>query len=358
MIYKSKQWIEDIDIVSNTLPELSSLDGKSILITGATGLICSAIVDILIRYNETHTKKIKIFAAGRWPEKIKNRFGDFCNKEYFEIIKYNALKTNNIIQVSADYIIHGASNAYPAMIIKEPVETMVSNFTGVLSLLEYAKVHGTRRILYISSSEIYGKKEDGQPFKEEEYGVIDLLNSRNSYSVAKRASETLCISYANEYGVESVIARPGHIYGPTAFLNDNRVSSAFAYLAARGENIIMKSAGMQLRSYCYCLDCASAMFKILIKGEDSHAYNISNPESIITIKEMATILANTGNVQLIQSIATEAEKGEFNPMSNSSLESKRLQELGWKGCFNAEKGLEHTVQILRESQEGYLKSKN
>ena len=51
MIYKSKQWIEDIDIVSNTLPELSSLDGKSILITGATGLICSAIVDILIRYN-------------------------------------------------------------------------------------------------------------------------------------------------------------------------------------------------------------------------------------------------------------------------------------------------------------------
>ena len=108
------------------------------------------------------------------------------------------------------------------MIVKEPVETMLSNFLGMKSLLDFAKEYGSKRILYISSSEIYGKKDGDQPYHEGEYGYIDMLNPRNSYSIGKRAAETLCASYADEYGVESVIVRPGHIYGPTASPYDNR----------------------------------------------------------------------------------------------------------------------------------------
>jgi nucleoside-diphosphate-sugar epimerase len=233
------------------------------------------------------------------------------------------------------------------MIIKEPVETMLSNFLGMKYLLDYAKQVGAKRILYISSSEVYGKKENSEPFREDEYGAIDLLNPRNSYSIGKRAAETLCASYAAEYEIESVIVRPGHIYGPTASPQDNRVSSAWAYAAARGEDIVMKSDGAQLRSYCYCLDCAAAMLKVLLRGENVHAYNISNPESIITIRQMGEILAKAGQVKLIREEAGEEEKKGFNPMSNSSLESKNLQGLGWQGLFDAETGLRHTVTILR-----------
>lgn len=349
MIYNSKQWIEDITVIATSLPELSNLTGKSVLITGATGLVCSAVVDILIYYNETHDDPIQILAAGRCLEKMTSRFGLYCNKEYFTFVPYDASKTDNSFSISADYIIHGASNAFPNMIIKEPVETMLSNFTGLMTLLDYARKVGTKRILYISSSEVYGQKEENEPYHENEYGYIDLLNPRNSYSVGKRAAETLCASYTSEYGVESVIVRPGHIYGPTASPKDNRVASAFAYAAACRENIVMKSDGLQLRSYCYCLDCAAAIFKVLLNGENIHAYNISNPESIISIKEMAQILAEAGQVQLIQKQASDEEQKGFNPMNNSSLDSVNLQQIGWKGHFNAKKGLYHTVQILRET---------
>ena len=348
-IYKSPLWWEDIDRVLDILPELSVLENKTILITGATGLICSAVTDILLRYNTLHDTKINIVAAGRNEEKTRQRFSEFFDKDYFRFVFFDASKTDNQIDTDCDYIIHGASNAYPSVIIKEPVETMMSNFTGLLQLLQAAQTHNTKRLLYVSSSEVYGKKDTLEPFKEDEYGFIDLLNPRNSYSVGKRAAETLCASYAAEYGIDSVIVRPGHIYGPTASLSDNRVSSVWAYAAAKGENITMNSDGSQLRSYCHCLDCASAILKVLLCGEANTAYNISNPDSIITIRQMAELITESANVQLIKGYASEAEKKSYNPMQNSSLASNRLESIGWKGLFTAKEGFSHTIQILKES---------
>ena len=349
MLYGNPTWISDIDKVIEVVPELDRLAGKSLMITGAAGLVCSAIVDIIFRYNDTHDDKIQVLAAGRWPEEMSARFGDLVNREDFTFVVYDASKTDNVIDVHADYIIHGASNASPNMIVKEPVETMMSNFLGMKYLLDYAKEQGTTRILYISSSEVYGEKEGTEPYKEGQYGYIDLLKSRNSYSVGKRAAETLCASYADEYGMESVIVRPGHIYGPTASPFDKRVASAWSYAVAKGEDIVMKSDGSQIRSYCYCLDCASAMLKVLLCGENCHAYNISNPDSIISIKDMAEILSKSAGVELRMELPTEEERKGFNPMSNSSLESASLTGLGWYGCFDAETGFGHTVKILKET---------
>ena len=347
-IYNSKLWISDLDETINVLPELDELADNSVMITGCTGLICSAIVDILIRWNEVHDKKIQILAAGRNKNKIIERFYPYSKKNWFVFVPYDAVSEKKLLKIKCTYIIHGACNASPNIIIKEPVETMLSNFLGIKNLLDYAKENAVKRVLYISSSEVYGKKTDNQPYHIDEYGYIDLLNSRNSYSIGKRAAETLCISYADEYGVESVIIRPGHIYGPTAVPSDERVSSAWAYAAASGKEIIMKSNGSQIRSYCYCLDSASAILKELFKGKNSLAYNISNYESIITIKEMAEILAKSANVNLKVEIPTAIEKKSFNPMNNSSLDATELLELGWKGLFNAERGFSHTIKILKE----------
>ena len=347
MIYDNRLWISDIDKVMRILPELDSLAGKQVMITGAAGLICSAVVDVFFRYNDTHDEKIQILAAGRAIENMEARFHDMIHRSDFHFVAYDASKTDNVIDDHADYIIHGASNAFPAMIVKEPVETMLSNFLGMKYLLDYAKVQETKRVLYISSSEVYGEKEGSEPYREGQYGYIDLLKSRNSYSIGKRAAETLCASYADEYGVESVIVRPGHIYGPTASSRDNRVSSAWAFQAARGEDIVMKSDGSQIRSYCYCLDCASAILKVLLSGENCHAYNISNPNSIISIKKMAEILSRSAGVELKMELPTDEERKGFNPMSNSSLESTSLIDLGWNGCFDAEMGFAHTVEIMK-----------
>ena len=349
MIYDSLLWFEDIDKVSQDLPELSELAGKSVFITGAAGLICSAVVDIFIRYNETHDIPISIIAAGRGSKKISERFGEYFDRDYFSYVRYDAAKTDNKIDRRADYIIHGASNAYPKAIVAEPVETMFSNFNGLGFLLEHAKQNGTKRLLYISSSEVYGTKNDSKPFQEEDYGYIDLLKPRNAYSVGKRAAETLCASYYAEYGVDSVIVRPGHIYGPTASPQDDRISSAFAYAAARGERLVMKSAGTQLRSYCHCLDCASAIIKMLIKGKAVQAYNISVPDHVISIRQLAESIAKAGKVDLVIEAATEKEKEGFNPMSCSAIDGKKLAGLGWHSKIDLEYGLASTVKILQVS---------
>ena len=347
-IYDRKLWIADLDEIISSLPELEELAGKKVLVTGCTGLICSAVIDVLMRWNETHKDKITILAAGRYEKNVRERFASSVDKDRVIFVYYDAASTDNSFHFSCDYIIHGANNASPNKIMKEPVETMLSNFVGMKYLLDYTKERQVRRILYISSSEVYGQKETNKPRKTDDYGWIDILNSRSSYSIGKCATETLCISYYDEYGIDSVIIRPGHIYGPTALESDNRVSSVWAYSVARGQTIVMKSDGSQIRSYCYCLDSASAILKVLLKGKSVKAYNISNPKSIITVRDMAEILAESADVELRLEMPTEEEKKGFNPMSNSSLDSTELLALGWKGLFDAKRGFSHTVEIIKE----------
>ena len=179
-ICNSKLWISDLDETIAALPELGDLAGMSVMITGCTGLICSAVVDVLIRWNETHGEKIRILAAGRSEDKVATRFNPYDKREWFVFVPYDASSTENELNIPCNYIIHGASNASPNRIVKEPVETMMSNFIGVKYLLDYAKEKGTKRILYISSSEVYGKKDHDRSSKIDEYGWIDLLNPRNS----------------------------------------------------------------------------------------------------------------------------------------------------------------------------------
>lgn len=323
-LYKSKKWIDDLDTVLGILPEMQEMKGSTVMITGAGGLICSAVVDLFIRYNETHDEKIGIVVAGRSEKRMRERFWAYCDKPYFSFIAYDAAMPVIDTDLKVDYIIHGASNATPEKIVREPVETMMSNFNGMLALLRLAKEKQTRKVLFISSSEVYGKKESNEPSREDAYGSIDPLNIRNSYSIGKCSAEALCAAYAEEYGVNTSIVRPGHIYGPTASKDDNRVSSAWAYDTAAGKDIIMKSDGAQIRSYVYCVDCASAIIKVLLRGECKQAYNISNASSIISIRQMAQILCKAAKVSLVTGVPTANEKKGFNPMSNSSLDSLQL----------------------------------
>ncbi len=322
--------------------DFSALAGRRVLITGATGLIGSALTDLLLQLNRGGAE-IRVYAAGRSAEKIRARFGD---EPLLIPVPYDALGPASF-DFDADYIIHTAGNASPEAYVKDPVGTMLGNVHGMLELLRYGLACGAEKTVYLSSSEVYGTGGTGEAFTEGQYGYVDLLNPRSSYPMGKRAAETLCACYASQYGSRVSIARPGHIYGPTASVRDGRVSSAFAWQAARGEALTLKSAGSQLRSYCYCVDCAGAILQILLRGESCEAYNIANPASVITIRRMAELLAEAGGVPLLGRAPTEAERAAFNPMDNSSLNSDKLLALGWQGVFSAEEGLAHTVDILR-----------
>lgn len=159
-LYDTGLWMDDIKLAAEHVPELGELAGKTVLITGAYGLIASACTDMLIACNLSNEEKIEIYAAGRSIEKMRARFGAYFDREWFHFLKYDALKEIEDFPESCDYVIHAAGNAYPAMIVKEPVETMLANFDGMRRLLARAHGAGTRRLLYVSSSEIYGRKDD------------------------------------------------------------------------------------------------------------------------------------------------------------------------------------------------------
>jgi len=346
MKYTEEYW-NDVEEVIHCIPNYKELFHKTVFITGGTGMICSAAVEILDLLNRKYDADIRIIIAVRSEQEIENRFPGWIEKKAVEYFHYDAT-SQEPLNFEADYIIHAASNANPALYTKEPVETMLSNIVGLHMLFQNAVKNGVKRVLYFSSSEVYGKIDEVRPFREDDYGFIDILNPRACYPNSKRAAETLCASYAQEYNIDAVIVRPGHIYGPTIAPWDTRASAQFSRNAVNGEDIVMKSAGLQLRSYMYTLDCASAILTVLLNGESENAYNISNPDSIVTIRDIANSLAKAGNVNVVYEDPSDIEKKGYNLMPNSALDSKKLESLGWKGCFNLERGSEQTVKFLKD----------
>lgn len=344
-LLKSKTYRNDLNKITCTI-DVKEFSNCTFLLTGGLGLICSAIVDFLIECEEMNQIGIKIIVAGRNKQKFEERYSNF---PFVEFMLYEALDSFNYAN-SIDYIIHGAGLASPEKYKTAPVETMLSNINGIYRLLEYCKCHYCKRILYISSSEVYGVKETDAPYHEKNYGYVDLDSVRSSYPVAKRASEMLCRSYVKEYGINAVIVRPGHIYGPSATENDKRISSEFAYRAAKGENIELKSSGTQKRSYMYSLDCVKAILMVLLNGHPGEAYNIG-AESVTTIKEMASFYAKAGTVSLLAVDPTEEEAKVFNPMNNASLDIGKIKQFGYKDSFSVKEGFKHTVKILKEVME-------
>lgn len=347
-------YLEDLRCVRSALSGWEALKGRTILVTGASGLIGSAVVDVVAQMNIDNADQngqIRILAAGRSREGMEKRFGDRMesgNISYYPFDALQPLPPEQYPDPLPDYLIHAAGNANPAVYGSHPVQTMMTTILGTQSVLEMAEEKPGSRVLYVSSSEVYGRKDTSEPFKEDMFGTVDILNPRSCYPVSRRAAETLCASAKAEKGIDFVVARPGHVYGPSMTAADNRASSQFPRDVAAGRDIVLKSSGSQIRSYCYILDCASAILTILLRGESGQAYNISNRDSIVTIRQMAEVFAEAAGRKVLFDLPTEQERAVFNPMDNSSLNSERLEALGWKGLFDMETGAARTLACLMD----------
>ena len=203
-----------------------------------------------------------------------------------------------------------------------------------------------KRMLFVSSGEIYGEG-NGQKFVETDSGYIDCATSRACYPSSKRAAETLCVSYAAEYGVDVVIARPCHTYGPFFTESDNRVYAQFIRNVLNGENIVLKSKGNQHRSWIYVLDCVNALLTILCKGVAGQAYNVADEFSEISIKQMAELLASQTGLKVLFDIPPTQDEGNTTPISTAFFSTKKLHSLGWQPLFSISDGINHTILSIR-----------
>lgn len=327
-----------IQVYAKDLP-WEKLSEANILVTGATGLIGGCLVETLMMNPK---RDYHIYASGRNEERARQRFKDFADDPAFHFIRYDVMQPLDS-DVCFDYIIHAASGASPNCFAKQPVEVMKANINGVTHLMDYGLKHRMKRFLYVSSGEVYGEG-DGSVFTESYSGYVDCTKPRSCYPSSKRAAETLCAAYAEEYGADVVIARPCHIYGPHFTEQDNRAYAQFIRNVLRGENIVMKSTGEQMRSWCYVVDCISALLHILLKGKCGEAYNIADTASNISIREFAESIAEIAGKKVVIDLPEADEKRGFNPVSKSVFSTEKLENLGWKAHVRIPHGLQHTIQ--------------
>ena len=310
----------------------------NVLITGATGLIGSALTDLLMLHSQCH-----VYALGRNRQRAAQRFQAYLGADRFHFVEYDVCQPLTL-DTDFHYIIHAASPASPRFFRQSPVEVMQSNLSGLTHLVEYGLKHHMERMVYVSSGEVYGEG-DGSVFTEQSSGYIDILSPRSCYPSSKRAAETLCAAYVHEYGAPIVVARPCHTYGPHFTESDDRVYAQFLRNVLHGEDIVMKSRGEQYRSWIYVADCAAALLLLMMKGRCGEAYNVANGESNITIRQLADKVAVIGGQQVVMDVT---ESGNTTPITKAVFATEKLQQLGWQPLFGIDEGLRHTLQTLRQ----------
>mgnify|MGYP004652277147 FL=1 len=333
--------------ITKNMPDCRAFYKKSFLITGAGGLIGSTLVDTLLDSHED----ITVYAAGRSRDKLEKRFAAHRGNEYLKLLEGDVARDDILVDTPVDYIVHAASPAHPLAYSKTPVDVMQANLLGTMRMLELAR-HSGACLLFISSGEIYGiSSEPDAAFTEKEQGYIDILNPRSCYPESKRAAETLCASYHQQYGVDARVARLCHVYGPAITANNSRMDAQFLRCVLEQRDIVMKSPGVQVRSFCYVKDAASGLLRVLEKGAAGEAYNVANRNSIASIREYAETLAQTGGVGILRDFPPEEEQKGYSLVTRAVLDASKLESLGWEPAYDIARGLEETYRLSKEMQQ-------
>lgn len=349
-LYDNNLYMEDVHYVGALPLPWDKLKNISLMLSGATGMIGSFLVDVLLEKNLVDDLNCTIYGLGRDKEKAKARFSRFLNDPHFVFIPYDIkqpFKRDDIGTV--DYILHLASNTHPMQYSTDPIGTITTNIIGVQNLLDFAVEHHATRFAFASSNEIYGENRgDVESFDENYCGYINSNTMRAGYPESKRCGEALCQAYKAQKGLDVVIPRLTRSYGPTMLMSDTKAISQFIKKGIAGEDIILKSAGNQYYSYTYVADAVAGLLTILLKGESGEAYNIAEEHSDIMLKDLAAIIAGINGKEVVFEIPDAVEAAGYSTATKARLDGHKLQAMGWSPKYDIKSGMERTIQILKE----------
>lgn len=338
---------EDVADVANLELPWEKLQDKSLLISGASGLIGKFLVDVIMERNY-RGMNCTIYAVGRNLDKAKDRFQDYWEKKNFVFISQDINKTLEIDRKHVDYVIHMASNTHPVAYATEPIDTIITNVIGTHRLLEFAAAHHAERVVFVSSNEIYGENRgDTELFDESYCGYIDSNTMRAGYPESKRCGEALCQAYKKQKNLDVVIPRLTRSYGPTMLMSDTKAISQFIQKGIVGEDIVLKSKGTQFYSYTYVSDAAAGLLTVLLKGENGEAYNVADSKSDIMLRDLAGIIADISHSKVVFQLPDELEKAGYSVATKARLDGSKIKKLGWSMKYDIREGIERTVRILK-----------
>jgi nucleoside-diphosphate-sugar epimerase len=321
--------VEDFAYVAESGLPLAELKNKTILITGATGLIGSLLVRFLTYANRRQGLNIRILAVVRNVAKAKEIFGD----QEPEYIVADLAKDEIRYDGVCDYIIHAAAVTASKVMVSDPIGTIRTAIDGTEKLLQLAVDKKVKSFVYISSMEIYGQpKTDGRT-AEKDLGYVDIGTVRSCYPEGKRMCECLCTAYASQYGVNVKSARLAQTFGAGVLPTENRVFAQFARSAVNEEDIVLHTTGESEGNYVYTADAIRAILLLLLRGEAGEAYNIANEESHITIRAMAELVAKEiagGRIKVVIDIPQDSASLGYAPPVKMWLDAGKMRSLGWE----------------------------
>ena len=341
----NKILLNDITDLINTTDYGNTFDEKTILVTGANGLIAKYLTLYLLMYNKLKNTNIKVLALVRNKNKLTD-FEDFLEDDHLEFLYQDVCDPINYPK-DVDYIFHAASNASAYAIRTDPIGIIKANVLGTINVLEFAKEKNIQKIVFPSTREIYGKVEGLTTIKETDMGTLDPLDSRNCYPESKRMAEAIFKSYSIQYGIPFNILRIAHTYGPTMPLaSDGRVMADFLNFAVNNEDIVLNSDGTAVRAFCYITDTIKGILTVFKNGSINEVYNLSNTTEPLMIRDLALEIVNLSgkNINLkFKDPSLEELKG-YTSYKMVDMDNSKLEQLGWQPEVELKDGLARTLK--------------
>lgn len=328
--------------------DFPEFEGKTTLITGATGLIGFTVASALLYYGESCVNPPKIIAIVRNMEKARNMYSDFNSANIKFIVSDICNKIN--IDEPIDYIVHGASQTSSKAFVAEPVETINTALGGTINMLELAKEKQVKSFVYLSSMEVYGSPSTDEKIDELHGTNLDTMSVRTSYPESKRMCESLCSAYCSEYGIPARIVRLTQTFGAGVSYSDGRVFAEFARCAIESRNVVLHTKGETKRNYLYTADAAAAILTVLLKGENGEAYNAANEETYCSIYEMAELVANDCADKKIKVEVQLEDINQFGyaPTLKMNLDTSKLKALGWSASMDLKSMFDRLIESMRQ----------
>ena len=305
---------------------------KRIAVTGGAGFVGSHLCERLLKDGHEVVCLDNFFTGTR-----KN-VEHLLDHHSFELVRHDVVQP---IVIEVDQIFHLACPASPVHYQRNPVRTIRTAVQGTLNMLDMAR-EVRARILIASTSEIYGDPLE-HPQRETYWGHVNPIGPRACYDEGKRCAEALTVSYKQQYGIETRIARIFNTYGPRMHPHDGRVVSNFIVQALRGEPITVYGDGQQTRSFCYVNDLIEAFVRLMNLDADPGPMNLGNPRELTVLDLAKMTIAQLGSRSPLVREPLPAD----DPVRRKPDISRAEEILKWRPEVPIEEGLARTIEYFR-----------
>ena len=344
---------EDFDALLHEYPGLfDSLKNKTVLVTGATGLLTTYLCKCLANCSEQYN--IHIYLQCRSREKAERIYKDYLYDPHIEILTFDLI-SGNFPDIKFDYMIHAASMASTKYFVETPVDVILPNVVGTYRLLEHARNKGAEKFLFFSSNSIYGEGgTEKEILSESDYGIVDPLNDRSSYIESKRLAEQMCRAYYKQYGVNTGIIRITHTYGPTFDIeHDMRILPRVIKSLLSDKEMVMYKDPSASAQYTYIADMIAAVLFILVKGEPGEVYN-AGADELVKIDDAVSWMIEASEkkeptvkqIDIDENYSFSKGKG----VNDKQVSNDKLKALGWKQLYSSKDGFARTVRCYMEDK--------